>query len=143
MRGASPDLTQRNLLFGLSRMQSRWNCDAQTTRLAAEAKTVMRALVVGGSGGIGAAFASMLAADARFSHVTNWSRSAPDLAGHRTSTRRIDLRDEATIAAAAQELGAIELVLIATGLLHDYDMKPEKTWRSLEPANPIYSPRRG
>ena len=94
----------------------------------------MRALVVGGSGGIGAAFASMLAADARFSHVTTWSRSAPDLAGHRTSTRRIDLRDEATIAAAAQKLGEIELVLIATGLLHDDDMKPEKTWRSLEPA---------
>ena len=94
----------------------------------------MRALVVGGSGGIGAAFASMLATDARFSHVTTWSRSAPDLAGHRTSTRRIDLRDEATIAAAAQELGAVDLVLIATGLLHDDDMKPEKTWRSLEPA---------
>ena len=37
-------------------------------------------------------------------------------------------------AAAAQELGAIDLVLIATGLLHDDDMKPEKTWRSLEPA---------
>ena len=76
----------------------------------------MRALVVGGSGGIGAAFASLLAADARFGHVTMWSRSAADLAGHRTSARRIDLRNEATIAAAAQELGAVDLVLIATGI---------------------------
>lgn len=92
----------------------------------------MRALVVGGSGGIGAAFASILNADARFSNVTTWCRSMADPAGHRTSTSRIDLRDEATIAAAAQRLGAVDLVLIATGLLHDDDMQPEKTWRSLE-----------
>ncbi|MFM9939733.1 MAG: SDR family NAD(P)-dependent oxidoreductase [Hyphomicrobiaceae bacterium] len=94
----------------------------------------MRALVVGGSGGIGAAFTSLLAADARISHVTAWSRSAPNLADNGISTRHIDLRDESTIAAAAQDLGAVELVLIATGLLHDDDMKPEKTWRSLDPA---------
>ena len=94
----------------------------------------MRALVVGGSGGLGAAFVSLLTADVRFSHITSWSRSTADLAGHRTSTRRIDLRDEATIEAAAQDLGAVDLVIIATGLLHDDDMKPEKTWRSLEPA---------
>jgi NAD(P)-dependent dehydrogenase (short-subunit alcohol dehydrogenase family) len=97
----------------------------------------MRALVVGGSGGLGAAFASLLAADPQFSHVTSWSRSAPPVAGQKASANRIDLRDEATIAAAAQDLGTVDLVLIATGLLHDNDMKPEKTWRSLNPAQMI------
>ena len=94
----------------------------------------MRALVVGGSGGLGAAFVSLLTADSQFNHVTTWSRSVASVAGDKTSTRQIDLRDEATIAAAARDLGAVDLVLIATGLLHDNDMKPEKTWRSLEPA---------
>ncbi len=102
-------------------------------RLALEAGTDMRALVVGGSGGIGSAFVSLLTADCRFNHVTTWSRSAASVARDKTSTRQIDLRDEATIAAAARDLGAVDLVLIATGLLHDDDMKPEKTWRSLEP----------
>lgn len=94
----------------------------------------MQALVVGGSGGIGAAFVSLLTADNQFNHVTTWSRSAASGAGEKTSTRQIDLRDEATIVAAARDLGAVDLVLIATGLLHNKDMKPEKTWRSLEPA---------
>ena len=64
----------------------------------------------------------------------SWSRSVPRVIGNKTTVRRIDLCDEATIEAAAQDLGQVDLVLIATGLLHDYDMKPEKTWRSLEPA---------
>lgn len=50
----------------------------------------------------------------------------------------IDLEDEASIASAAAELGhavdAISLVVVATGILHnDGGLRPEKTWRALDP----------
>jgi NAD(P)-dependent dehydrogenase (short-subunit alcohol dehydrogenase family) len=48
------------------------------------------------------------------------------------STAQVDLRDEATIEAAALTLGEVDLVIIATGLLHDGAVKPEKTWRALD-----------
>lgn len=92
----------------------------------------MRALIVGASGGLGAAFVAQLAGDRRFSHVTGWSRSAIPAAHDKVRTTRIDLCDEATIEAAAQSLGEVDLVIVATGLLHDGDLKPEKTWRSLD-----------
>ncbi len=94
----------------------------------------MRALIVGASGGLGAAFVAQLAGDSRFSHVTGWSRSAIPAAHANVCATRIDLCDEATIEAAAQSLGEVDLVIVATGLLHDGDLKPEKTWRSLDPS---------
>jgi NAD(P)-dependent dehydrogenase (short-subunit alcohol dehydrogenase family) len=97
----------------------------------------MRALVVGASGGLGSAFVSLLAADARFTRVTAWSRSAAVVTGEKIILKRIDLRDEAMIEAAAKSLGEVDLVIIATGLLHDGALKPEKTWRSLEPSTMI------
>ena len=97
----------------------------------------MRALVVGASGGLGSAFVSLLAADVRFTKVIAWSRSAAIETGEKIFLKQIDLRDEATIEAAAQSLGEVDLVIIATGLLHDGDLKPEKSWRSLEPSTMI------
>ena len=92
----------------------------------------MRALIVGASGGLGAAFIAQFAGDQRFSQVVGWSRSAVPAAHGKVSTARIDLCDEATIEVAARSLGEVDLVIVATGLLHDGHLKPEKTWRSLE-----------
>jgi NAD(P)-dependent dehydrogenase (short-subunit alcohol dehydrogenase family) len=94
----------------------------------------MRALIVGASGGLGSAFVSLLAADARFTRVTAWSRSTVVVTGEKIFVKQIDVCDEATIEAAAQSLGDVDLAIIATGLLHDGDLKPEKTWRSLDPS---------
>jgi NAD(P)-dependent dehydrogenase (short-subunit alcohol dehydrogenase family) len=95
----------------------------------------MRALVVGASGGLGSAFVAQLAADARCTQVIAWSRSAPIATGEKIlANHRIDLQDEATIAAAAQSLGEVDLAIVATGLLHDRELKPEKSWRSLDPS---------
>ena len=79
----------------------------------------MRALIVGASGGLGAAFIAQLAGDQRFSQVVGWSRSAVPAAHGKVSTARIDLCDEATIEVAARSLGEVDLVIVATGLLHD------------------------
>jgi NADP-dependent 3-hydroxy acid dehydrogenase YdfG len=92
----------------------------------------MRALVVGASGGIGSAFVTLLAADARFSQVTAWSRSAAVVVDDKIFPQRVDLCNEATIEMAARTLGEVDLAIVATGLLHDENINPEKSWRSLE-----------
>jgi NAD(P)-dependent dehydrogenase (short-subunit alcohol dehydrogenase family) len=82
------------------------------------------AVVVGHSGGIGAALLRELEAAGRFRHVIGLNRPA------------LDLCDEASVATAAASLppGALRLVINATGLLHDDRQKPEKNLRNLEPA---------
>lgn len=92
-----------------------------------------RAAVFGGSGGIGAALVAALAGDPRCAAVHAGARG--DLAASgKVSAFRFDLTDEASIAAAAEAIGAVDLVIVATGLLHGENLRPEKTWRALDPA---------
>ena len=82
------------------------------------------AVVVGASGGIGAALLEELRDRGRFARVIGLSR--PDL----------DLTDPAGIARAAGHVaasGARALVIVATGLLHGPGIEPEKTIRALDP----------
>ncbi|RYE51896.1 MAG: SDR family oxidoreductase [Hyphomicrobiales bacterium] len=85
------------------------------------------AVVIGASGGIGKAFHQALAKSASFERVVGFSRTAGGF----------DLTDEATIAKAADSVAAMDLptrlVILATGLLHDDDMQPEKSLRQLNP----------
>ena len=81
----------------------------------------MRALVVGASGGIGAALVAALAS--RGAEVTGLSRSGDGL----------DVTDEASIAAHLGRLEApFDLVLVATGALVLEGVGPEKTLRALD-----------
>ena len=80
------------------------------------------AVLIGASGGIGAAVVERLGADARFSTVHTLSRAAG-----------FDLQDEASIAAAAARVAegpAPTLVFVATGVLH-HGQAPERTYRAL------------
>jgi NAD(P)-dependent dehydrogenase (short-subunit alcohol dehydrogenase family) len=87
------------------------------------------AVVIGASGGIGAAVCGLLNDSPQVSQVLALSRSDP--------VSHIDLTDETSIAAAAQraaQLPNLRLVFVATGLLHDGGaLQPEKALRSLEP----------
>jgi NAD(P)-dependent dehydrogenase (short-subunit alcohol dehydrogenase family) len=82
-----------------------------------------RALVIGASGGIGAALAAELAA--KGAEVAALSRSGDGL----------DVTDEASI---AQHLGALDpgfdRIIVATGALEIGGAAPEKTLRALDPA---------
>lgn len=93
-----------------------------------------RAVVFGAGGGIGGAFVDHLSADPRCGVVLAGARSAIE-ASDKAVAFRFDLGDEASIAEAAKIIGdggPLDLVLIATGVLHGEGLKPEKTYRSLD-----------
>ena len=85
-----------------------------------------RALVIGGSGGIGAALCAALRD--RGHDVLALARSG----GH---DGHIDLEDESSIAGAAERLrgeAPFSLILVASGLLHDSAIRPERALRDLD-----------
>lgn len=79
-----------------------------------------RALVIGASGGIGAALVEALRSDSRCAAVIALSRS---------SVPAVDLADPASIERAAAEVagqGPFHLIINAAGVLHGTDFMPEK-----------------
>lgn len=87
------------------------------------------AVVIGASGGIGAALLTQLQSDTTFAQVLGLSRQ---------SQPALDLLDEASISAAARFVAAqnlaLRLVVDATGTLHGDGYQPEKSWQQLDPA---------
>ena len=96
----------------------------------------LRAAVFGTRGGIGAALAAQLCADPAYGEV--WSGARVPLPAIAPSARPFvfDSDDEASLTAAAAQIGGeLDLVLVATGLLHRTGLPPpEKSYRSLDPA---------
>lgn len=93
------------------------------------------AVIIGASGGIGAAMTRQLADTPTIERVLAFSRSPAEFDHPRVQRGHIDLQDEETIAAAAEtarEAGGAKIVIVATGLLHDGDLQPEKSWRALD-----------
>jgi len=84
------------------------------------------AVVFGASGGIGSALHKGLLDSGQFAQVLGLSRMAGDF----------DLTDEASLVRAARTIAdtglPLRLVIVATGLLHDDTMQPEKSWRQLD-----------
>lgn len=86
------------------------------------------AVIIGASGGIGAALKTALE-----------SRLAPErvVGLSRQTSPRLDLLDEASIAEAADHVSAdgreIRLIFDATGFLHGVGFMPERSWRELDP----------
>lgn len=81
------------------------------------------AVVVGASGGLGRAFVDLLGASGAFAEVVGLDRRGG-----------LDLQDEASIARAAAALPSPpRLVIVATGVLHDEDLKPEKALSAVTP----------
>ncbi len=86
------------------------------------------AVIIGARGGIGAALADALDADANYGHVVRLDRE---------SLPPVDILDEASIAAAAAIVsdahGPLHMVIVATGILHSAAKGPEKSLRELDP----------
>jgi NAD(P)-dependent dehydrogenase (short-subunit alcohol dehydrogenase family) len=86
------------------------------------------AIIIGGSGGIGAALVAELTARGGYSDI--WALS-------RASSPAINLLDENSLADAAAQLAnadtAPSLIVVATGILHKDGKGPEKALRELDP----------
>ncbi|MDB5715395.1 MAG: C-factor [Sphingomonadales bacterium] len=89
-----------------------------------------QAIVIGATGGIGGAIADELESSGQYAAVVRLSRrSAPP----------VDLTNEATIAAAAafvrESQAPIRLIVVASGLLGNDTVSPEKSLRDLDPTS--------
>lgn len=103
----------------------------------------LHALVVGGQGGVGGALVAALEADPTVAHITATTRRALPADTTKVTWRALDFGDGASTSAAATEasisaaltgIETLDLVIVATGMLHADGIAPEKTWRSLDAA---------
>lgn len=97
----------------------------------------MRVAVVGASGGIGHALTTILADSPAIHQIVACSRSGAVPSHPKIRPHGLDLDKEETIEAVARAASAdgddLDLVIVATGILHDEDgLRPEKTWRALD-----------
>lgn len=94
-----------------------------------------QAVIFGASGGIGAALVEAVVASGRYERVWAGSRSGQTASAGATPFT-FDLTDEASIAAAARQIGAgVTLAFVATGVLSDGpDLQPEKSYKAQGPA---------
>jgi NAD(P)-dependent dehydrogenase (short-subunit alcohol dehydrogenase family) len=94
-------------------------------------------VIIGASGGIGSAFVKFFSADPS-NIVYAFSRS--EIKNELTNVRsgRVDFSDERTLKKAAEESAQdapLDIVIVATGILHGNDLMPEKSLRHLSAAN--------
>ncbi len=92
------------------------------------------AVVVGASGGIGSALTAGLGEDSRYRRVYAAARSFDP--GESRQTVHLDVTDETSVARAAESCahdGGLDLVIVASGMLHDFPRQgPEKSWSDID-----------
>jgi NAD(P)-dependent dehydrogenase (short-subunit alcohol dehydrogenase family) len=94
----------------------------------------MKIVITGASGGIGRAFSAALARRVEVeSIVATWHSNPPDTEAGQVTWQRLDLTDEGAVRDWAQQLGEIDWVINAAGMLHSPAQGPEKTIRQLDP----------
>lgn len=95
-----------------------------------------RAMIFGSTGGIGSALVGALAEDPRCAEIFAVARN-PAAGSPRVTPLRFSLEDEESIAkaiACASADAPLDLIIVATGVLHDGAIQPEKSWRAIEGA---------
>ena len=93
-----------------------------------------RAVVWGASGGIGHALVDALVSSGEYAMIHAGSTNGNLARAKSVRPFAFDLLDETSIAGAAQEIiaeGPVDLVIVATGMLHDQRHQPEKAFAAL------------
>ena len=87
-------------------------------------------VVVGANGGIGSGLVSALTACQQVGRIFELGRVEPKELSDKSVFLQMDMLDEASVINAASVIkDPLEIVIVATGLLHDGEVQPEKTWR--------------
>lgn len=97
--------------------------------------------LVWGAGGIGSALISRLSAQNSFDHVVCVSRRLKPDCPLGVECIQADILDETSIVEALSQvraMGILKQAIVATGVLHDDDVQPEKSVRSLSAKNIEY-----
>ena len=95
----------------------------------------LRVIIIGASGGIGRAFIELLKNSTQVEVVYALSRNIGHSESKKIINMKIDLSCEKSIQTAAAEListGSFDLCIIATGLLQNEKINPEKNIKSLK-----------
>lgn len=90
--------------------------------------------VIGASGGIGKALVELLLKNEQVKSVYAFSRSNIEIENPKLQTMNLDLTNEALIENAANlasKEASLDITIVATGLLHGENLKPEKSLRDI------------
>lgn len=92
----------------------------------------LKIVVIGASGALGKEFVTQFAKDENVAQLFAFSRSKTTFDNDKIISHFIDLEDEKYIKEAAAKCpNNLDYVIIATGLLHDQSLMPEKALRDL------------
>lgn len=95
----------------------------------------MNIVVAGGSGGIGAALVENLSRRPKVNKITaTYNRTAPETDHPDVTWHQLDLTDETAVQDWAAQVGEIDWLINAVGILHNPAQGPEKTIRQIDPA---------
>lgn len=95
----------------------------------------LRAVVIGASGGIGDALVEALDSNACVNYIAACARTEAPRRSPKIEHLTLELTDEASIAEAAERVstgGHVDLVIVATGILHEAGVTPEKSIRQID-----------
>jgi NAD(P)-dependent dehydrogenase (short-subunit alcohol dehydrogenase family) len=93
----------------------------------------MHIVIIGGSGGIGRTFVQTLAErDDVNSIVATFNTARPDFNHTKVSWYPLDITDEAAIHSWSQQLGEVDWLINAAGILHVQNARPEKSIKQLD-----------
>jgi NAD(P)-dependent dehydrogenase (short-subunit alcohol dehydrogenase family) len=101
-------------------------------------KSLKNIVVFGCSGAIGHAFIKLLSKKYSGAEIHGFSRNAPQHPCPDVNYHVIDYHDVSAIEKAALQLsqnGPIDLVIVATGILHNDEVSPEKSLKELSTEN--------
>jgi NAD(P)-dependent dehydrogenase (short-subunit alcohol dehydrogenase family) len=96
----------------------------------------MNIAIIGASGAVGSAFISIILKKYDVSNLYAFSRTGQSFDHSRVVSNIINLEDENSIAHAASYIQEkLDLIIVATGILHDNDTLPEKSLKELSSSN--------